>query len=479
MWICISVFLTTSYFSTGYNQSDEHFQILEFAGLKLGFNKESDLAWEYHERMRPALQPSIAVLIHKASTLIGIDNPFTIAWILRLLSAFFSLTVSWFLYKVYAPNFKSAHQLWAFFLFSFYLWFSFYNGVRFNSETWSAHTFALVIALFMYWKQPDYRQYFLLGLLAGVSFLFRYQVAAMIAGLGLWLFFIHGEQIKRILSFALGGFIMIGIGILIDHWFYGEWVISLWHYFEQNILLDKASSFGVDPWWHYFSLTFIKGIPPFGMIFILAILLFLWLKPKDLISWITIPFLGMHLIIAHKELRFLYVLLPFLPIAMSTVLQWWENRQTTALWSIRTYRLGWRIFWGQNALLTVFIMFWPIIMEMNIYKFIYNRYHAPIALYGINDNPYRAALDIKYYKRQNLYTSEVENLSTLPHSGRNKYLLAIDRRYKYPLDSIPGEKKLIFSSYPEWINQFNYNDWLGRTNWWMIYEITPEINPHQ
>lgn len=471
---CLGIFLITAWFSTGYNQSDEHFQILEFAGLKLDVNQEHDLAWEYGAKMRPALQPAMVVMMHQVLGVLGIDNPFTITWLLRLLTAAFTLAVTWLLYQVYKERFPEGHQRWAFFLFSFFLWFGFYNGVRFNSETWSANTFALAVGLLLYWKTPGGRQYLLLGLLVGLSFLFRYQVAFMIAGFGLWLIFVRKEEADRILSFVVGGLLMAGLGVLIDRWFYGEWVLSTWHYFEQNILLDKASSFGVDPWWQYFYATVIKGIPPFGLVYLLAIFLFIWQKPKDLITWLTVPFVGVHLLIAHKELRFFYVLLPFLPIAISTALQWWEDRRQRPLWSARGYRIGWRVFWIHNTLLTIFIMFWPIIMEMNIYRTVYDRYSDPITLYGVQDNPFRQALYINYYKCPSLCTAEVDSLDKLPRYGQDKYLIGIDRRYGYPIDSLPGQKTLIYSSYPDWIRIVNFNDWMSRSQWWLVYEVDPQ-----
>lgn len=473
LYLAIGIFLVTSWFSTGFNQSDEHFQISEFAGFKLGINEVHDLAWEYQARMRPTLQPAMVVVAHKTAAIFGCENPFTIAWLLRLLSAAFSLGVSWLLFRVYASRFTEGHQRWAFFLFSFFLWFGIYNGVRFNSETWSANTFALAVGLFSYWKSPHWRQYLALGVLVGLSFVFRYQVAFMIAGFGLWLIFIQKEKAGKLMAFILGGLVMVGIGTMVDRWFYGEWVFSPWHYFEQNILLDKASNFGVDPWWKYFEETIIKGIPPFGLLYLLAVGLFIWKKPKDLLSWITIPFVGIHLLIAHKELRFLYVLLPFLPIALSTALQWWEDRRQGPLWSARGYRLGWRIFWTHNALLTLFIMFWPIVMEMNIFRTVYDRYETPITIYGVQDHPYKAALYIHYYKRSNLCVAEVSSLDKLPLYGKDPYLLVVDRREGYPIDRIPGDKGLIYSSFPDWIMHLNFNNWLGRSQWWLVYEVQP------
>ncbi|MEM9260275.1 MAG: glycosyltransferase family 39 protein, partial [Bacteroidota bacterium] len=351
----------------------------------MGLNTELDLAWEYGERMRPGLQPGMVVMVQRFFAVFGLDNPFLVARFFRILSAAFSFWVTLLLWQVYRDRWSNMHVRWAFFLLSFFLWFSFYNGVRFNSELWSANFFALAVVGQCRWEKPSRQQNFLLGGLLGLSFLFRYQAAFMIAGYGLWLLFIKREEWSRTASFTLGGLALASVGIIIDRWFYGEWVFSTWHYFEQNILLDKASNFGVDPWWKYFEDMIIKGIPPFGLFYLLAMLLYFWLRPRDLLTWISIPFIGIHLLIAHKELRFFYVLLPYLPIAIATVLQWWTDRRGKSLWASRSYRVGWRFFWLHNALLTLFIAFWPVINEMKIYQAIYDQYPEPISIYGLDD----------------------------------------------------------------------------------------------
>lgn len=54
----------------------------------------------------------------------------------------------------------------------------------------------------------------------------------MIVGMGLWFIFIQCEKWWFLFSFIVGGLVMVLVGIFIDCWFYGEWVISVWYYFE-------------------------------------------------------------------------------------------------------------------------------------------------------------------------------------------------------------------------------------------------------
>ena len=218
----------------------------------------------------------------------------------------------------------------------------------------------------------------------------------------------------------------------------------------------------------------IKGIPPFSLFYLGALFSYILLKPKDLLTWITIPFLSIHLLIAHKELRFLYILLPYLPIAMAELLQWWATQRKQPLWENRGYRFGWRLFWVHNVLLTLFIAFWPVINEIKIYQSIYYNYPQSISIYGLDDHPYRMALYITYYKRPNHCLAEVKDIDKLPLQSSEPYLFAYDKRKDIDLEKIPGDKKLVYSTFEDWIYHFNFGNWLRRSQWWLVYEITPK-----
>ncbi len=469
------VYLVATWFSAGFNQSDEHFQILEFAGLHLGLNEASDLAWEYEARMRPGLQPAMAYGLHRVLGWLGEVNPFVVAWLLRLLSAAFSLLVAWLLYVVFRERYQESDVAWWFFLFSFLLWFGVYNSIRFNSENWSGNCFALAVGLYTYWRnKPNHLQYVLLGALVGLAFVFRYQLAIMIAGWGLWLIFIARERWDRLLVFTFGGLLAAGLGVVFDYWLYGEWLCSAWHYFEQNILLDKASNFGVDPWWHYLTELLIKGIPPFSLFYLVAIGAFFWLQPRHWLTWVAVPFILLHSLIAHKELRFLYPLLPFLPIALADLVQYIRNWSGAAWWK-RLVMQRWlkQLFWGHNVLLALFIAFWPVVLEMDIYRLLYKQYPEPITLYGVEDNPYRLALDARYYRRKSLQVRQISDFSQLPKD--TTFLLAFDQKHApLWLAQLPTEKQAVYKSYPDWLRYFNVNDWLSRTQQWYIYEVRLE-----
>src|ERR1044072_8735709 len=91
-WLLIALIvqIITAYFSVGFHQLDEHFQILEFANYKLGFSPSSDLPWEFRAQCRPGLQPFIAFCFAKSLLFLDIYNPFLLAFLLRLLMGLLS-----------------------------------------------------------------------------------------------------------------------------------------------------------------------------------------------------------------------------------------------------------------------------------------------------------------------------------------------------------------------------------------------------
>ena len=288
----VIVYALAAYFSVGYHHSDEHFQILEFAALKWGINQQHDLAWEYHERMRPAFQPAIVVALHSFYSLFAEPNPFVIITFLRFVTAALSLGAILLFaakFKLYLGNEKL--QRW-YILLSLFLWFTVYINVRFSSETWSGSFFLLALSLLAFKKKPEInRDYFLAGLCLGISFLCRYQCAFLIAGLGLWLLIIRKISFIHICILLASFLLVFAAGVLIDFWFYGEWVLTTWKYFEQNILLDKASNFGVEPLWFYISETFATAVPPFSIVYIFATLVYIAACPKSVITWSILPIL--------------------------------------------------------------------------------------------------------------------------------------------------------------------------------------------
>jgi len=463
--LSILVLVITAFFSAGYHHIDEHIQILEFAGLKLNMTVADNLPWEYNYQMRATIQPSIVVLLFHFFNIFGINNPFTITIFLRLLSAAIAFLGMYMIYKSYNKSILDpVLQKW-FLLLSFFIWFMIYNNVRFSSENWSGSIFLIAFALLNNKKFPNKFYYLYVGFLLGLSFLFRYQGGFLILGLILWYLLIK-KNWGNTAFLILGIMVMIVLGIFIDRWYYGKWTLSLWNYFEQNIILDKVSDFGIKPWWFYFKDVFIRAIPPFSIVLILSFILVFIFKRKDILTWTIFPFLLIHFIIGHKEIRFLFPVIGFIPIVIITSIEIIQKKWNKLFLTNIFVRIFAKLFWVINIALLTIIVFKPANAQISLFNKIYTEYKRPAILYYLTDNPYR---NIYYYKRTNLELIKINSIDNIDLVNNRKQLLITTD--KAVVKDIKRHKKLIYSTFPDWILRFNFNNWVERTSRYYVYEL--------
>ena len=278
----ILIHLITAIYSVGYYQVDEHFQILEFTAYKMGLTESKNLAWEYQAQIRPAIQPGIAYLLIKVTNSLGIESPFNQAIFLRMISAIFSLSCMFLLMDAFIKEFHSSLlKKWFVFL-SMMIWFIPYVHVRFSSENWTGIAFWTGFALIFIQRTTEqfytkyYLKYLLIGFLFGLGFLFRFQTGLLIAGIILWMIFIKKVRFSHLMMTISGIGIALLLGTLLDYWFYGEWTFTGWNYFQTNIIQDKVSGFGIQPWWFYLEEIFLKAFPPFSILIIICTIM-VWL----------------------------------------------------------------------------------------------------------------------------------------------------------------------------------------------------------
>ena len=307
-------FTVTAILSVGYFHTDEHYQIIEFANYLSAENDVQDLAWEFEARLRPSLQPVICHYIFSACEVLHVTSPYSKAIILRILSGFFAIVCIYILTKKIKPELPEKYWR-SFFVLSFFLWFVPFLNVRFSSENWSALILMLGVSQLITPSKSKYH-HFIVGVLFGLSFLFRYQVAIAVIGILLWVVFIQKISFVNVLKLVCGGVFVTGIGVVIDYLFYQEFSLTLWNYFQINLIEGKASEFGVSPWYSYFKWVVRYSASPVGVLILGSYMYFIVKNPKHLFTWLSIPFILIHCLISHKELRFLFPLVNFVPFVV-------------------------------------------------------------------------------------------------------------------------------------------------------------------
>jgi phosphatidylinositol glycan class B len=182
-----------------------------------------------------------------------------------------------------------------------------YLFVRTSSETFSAAFFAVGLAVALGAKTAP--RLMLAGLLCGLAFESRYQTGLMSLGLFAWLAVMARVRTAGLAAFLGGGFVALAIGAVADHWGYGAWVFPPLSYVDVNLVQGVAAhQFGREPVFAYLYLL------PAQIFFAITLVLMagmvaMWLRnARHAVTWATLPFVLAHLLIAHKEARFLFPL---------------------------------------------------------------------------------------------------------------------------------------------------------------------------
>jgi phosphatidylinositol glycan class B len=305
--ILAAVTVVTAWFSNTFYFPDEHYQVLEFMGFKLGITPAAELPWEFAARIRPWFQPLVYFLIAALLRALGMTDMFTIVFVLRLLTGLFSLAALAAFVRAVLPTMQGQDEKRAFVHYLPLFGFLPYLFVRTSSETFSAAFFALGLAVAMGGKTAS--RLALAGLLCGLAFESRYQTGLMGLGLFAWLALMARVRAGGLVAFLGGGLVALAIGAIADHWGYGAWVFPPLGYVDVNLVQGVAAhQFGREPVFAYLYLL------PAQIFFAITLVLMagmvaMWLRnPRHAVTWASLPFVFAHLLIAHKEARFLFPL---------------------------------------------------------------------------------------------------------------------------------------------------------------------------
>ena len=168
IWAGCLVTLLYAAFSLGTYHPDEHFQILEYAHMKLfGTPTPDHLPWEYLLQMRPGIQPFVAWAVGKGLLAAGIYSPFAVVFVLQLLSGALSAAALLFFYRTVRDDLRDENARCWFLLLGFFLWYLAYLHVHFNAEMISGNLLLLLAALTMRCHRAVGRREFGRGVLLG------------------------------------------------------------------------------------------------------------------------------------------------------------------------------------------------------------------------------------------------------------------------------------------------------------------------
>ncbi len=324
----LALVVVTAYFSVTYFHPDEHFQILEFVGHKLGTTAAPDMPWEFGARMRSWMQPAAYYALARAARVLGIRDVFFIAFLFRLASGVFG----WFALSVmlrttlrWAPDDEvRLAQLRATTLLGFLP----FLAVRTSSENVSCSLASLAFCMVVDAVRAidpgttgaprlPARAGLFAGLLFGLAFECRFQTAILAAGLFAWLWVFGRLRLSGAAGLFAGGAAAVALGLVVDRWGYGAWCFPAYAYLRVN-LVDRvaATQFGSEPFYGYLYLLPANVLAPVVVVLMVAVGLTWARRPKHPVTWMTLPYALANCLLAHKEERFFF---PMLLVSTSAV----------------------------------------------------------------------------------------------------------------------------------------------------------------
>lgn len=329
-WMLLAAFvlmLASAWWCTGFIQPDEHFQVLEFAGARLGLRRFSDLPWEYAARARSWLLPSIAAALRRAMIAVAHDDPFVCAFLLRAASGALYLAAVRRFARATTGWFRSRAQWRTAVVLGLGLWFVPVVAARFSAESWSGSLFFLGFATLVRVsarEQCTAGELVLAGAALGLAYVARFQVLLLDAGAMAWLLWAGGATRRAWTLLGAGILAACAAGAAIDAWGYGAAALPVWNYYAALIRGGELQRYAAQPWWWYArALVYMTGWPV--GVALLAGFFGLFVRRKvHPLAWTLLPFVVFHLFIPTKELRYFYPMLMASPYVIVLGLEpWW------------------------------------------------------------------------------------------------------------------------------------------------------------
>ena len=306
--------------------ADEHFQVLEFAWARAGLAPLADLPWEWDARIRPTLQPVLAMGVLGALRAVGVESPFVWIALLRVGTLALAFATLLRVFAVVGPSLEreGRRALW---LSGLLLWFTPLLLFRFTSENLAAMALAWALTLVAAGRQPGDAAAegtpggaparpapdVLAGVLLGLAFVFRFQTAFAAAAILAWMA-VRGDGGRAVARMVGGAAVVVAVGTAVDAWFYGTWLLTPLNYVRVNVMEGVASTFGTSPWYGYGVGAPMAMAPPLGLVVAILVVAALVGFPASPWSWAFLAFFLGHSVVPHKELRFLFPLLYLLPV---------------------------------------------------------------------------------------------------------------------------------------------------------------------
>lgn len=466
-WMGISLLLhgLAAWRSVGFNDMDEHFQILEFLSYRIGRGVLTDLPYEFAAQVRSFFQVGLYELIVRFWLALGVDSPAFWAFFIRLTTGLIGWASTLALILAFRreldtpmPHHKARKHFGLALMLGTLLYFFPYIHVRPSGESLGGSLFFAGVALFLL---LDRQKAWITGAVLGFAFLCRFQMGFAIAGFGAWCLW-QRTRWSTLLQLAAGLCVAIGIGVLVDYHGYGAWVFTPWSYFKTSFLMGVAAAGGVSPWWTYFKFLGYD-VPYIGQVIAGFVILF-WIRwPRHILTWTTLPFFVLHSLVGHKEPRYLYPLVTGLPVILA--LSYGSFRSLIAKrvpafiqrWPLRLIT-GLLLALNGGGLFVATLK--PATTQPLFQNYVFAHRDEIRTLHFIQTNPFvTIGINMYFYRPPGLVMHELRDLTALRAAlkGGASPLWVAYPSYEFAQDpDLARMCELRFSVFPSWLKAFNF-----------------------
>lgn len=349
--VAFIVRLVAVIFSQGYGMSDDHFLIIEVA--QSWVDGRDDSQWLPGPTNPNAVATGHVLLytgfhyyFFKLLAFIGITEPNSKMFIVRLFHALLSLIVVKYAYKITQKlsNDDDAKTVaWMCAL----LWFIPMLSVRNLVEVVCIPPLIYGTWLIVSNDKKSMMQFLLAGFIAGLAFSIRFQTSTFIAGLGLVVWFQH--KFKSAFFYGIGVILSLFIfQASIDIIIWGKPFAEFIAYSQYNV--DNAYNYIVGDWYNYLLLLGGILIPPVSLFLCYGFALS-W--RKNLVLFLpALLFFIFHSAFPNKQERFILPIVPFVVMAGYIT---WSNLQNRPFF-VKNKKFidgSWKFFWVFNTIVLI------------------------------------------------------------------------------------------------------------------------------
>lgn len=337
-------------FSEGFAFQDDHFLVIEIAQKWVDnipnewLPKNGASIPSGHSLFYPGLHYFFFQFLHA----IGIDNPEYKMLLVRIIHAFYSMSIVYLGYKITTliSSRKNAEIVaWILSVFWIFPLLSVRNLVEFVCIP------PLMYATYLCLKYKNANQlsiFLWIGLIAGIAFSIRFQCSLFIGGIGLVL--LLQKKIKQAIAYGFGAILSILlIQGCVDYFIWGKPFAEFIEYTNYN--LHHSSEYPNGPWYNYILL--ILGL------FIIPLSVYLtWgniksFKNNLILSLPWVLFFLFHSYFPNKQERFILPVLPFFIIL--GVVGWVQFLDKSEFWKNKQKLFKGSIIW--IVVLNMFLLF--------------------------------------------------------------------------------------------------------------------------